>query len=84
MRNLVTVYSRRNCHLCDVAEEVLNQLKEELDFDIEKVFIDGDSSLEKQFGEQVPVILIDGKQHDFFRVNPVRFKSSHEKHRQHQ
>ncbi|CAB4579566.1 unannotated protein [freshwater metagenome] len=84
MRNLVTVYSRRNCHLCDVAEEVLNQLKEELDFDIEKVFIDGDSSLEKQFGEQVPVILIDGKQHDFFRVNPVRFKSSLEKHRQHQ
>ena len=84
MRNLVTVYSRRTCHLCDVAEEVLNQLKEELDFDIEKVFIDGDSSLEKQFGEQVPVILIDGKQHDFFRVNPVRFKSSLEKHRQHQ
>lgn len=84
MRNLVTVYSRRNCHLCDVAEEVLNQLKEELDFDIEKVFIDGDSSLEKQFGEQVPVIFIDGKQHDFFRVDPVRFKSSLEKHRQHQ
>lgn len=84
MRNLVTVYSRRNCHLCDVAEEVLNQLKEELDFDIEKVFIDGDSSLEKQFGEQVPVIFIDGKQHDFFRVDPVRFKSSLEKHRQRQ
>ena len=84
MRNLVTVYSRRNCHLCDVAEEVLNQLKEELDFDIEKVFIDGDSSLEKQFGEQVPVIHIDGEHHDFWKIDPVRFRTSLEKHRQHQ
>ena len=84
MRNLITIYSRHNCHLCDVAHETLESLKVELDFDIEKIYIDGDASLEKELGEQVPVILIDGKQHDFFRVDSVRFRSSLEKHRQHQ
>ena len=65
MRNIVTVYSRHNCHLCEVALETLEHLQGDLDFDIEKIHIDG-------------------KQHDFFRVDPVRFKSSLEKHRQHQ
>jgi len=84
VRNLVTVYSRHNCHLCEVALETLEHLQGDLDFDIEKIHIDANPDLEKQYGEQVPVILIDGKQHDFFRVDPVRFKSSLEKHRQHQ
>ncbi|CAB4334765.1 unannotated protein [freshwater metagenome] len=84
MRNVITIYSRQNCHLCDVALTQLEQLQKELDFDLDKIFIDKNPQLEKEYGEQVPVILIDGKQHDFFRVDPVRFRSSLEKHRQHQ
>ena len=84
MRNVITIYSRQNCHLCDVALTHLEQLPKELDFDLDKIFIDEKPQLEKEYGEQVPVILIDGKQHDFFRVDPVRFRSSLEKHRQHQ
>jgi predicted thioredoxin/glutaredoxin len=81
-RNLVSVYSRHNCHLCDVAFETLTSLQDELDFDLTKLFIDGDVELERKYGEQVPVILIDGEQHDFWRVNPERFRSSLERHRQ--
>lgn len=84
MRNVITIYSRHKCHLCDVALAELELLQEELDFDIEKIFIDGNPQLEREYGEQVPVILIDGKQHDFFRVDPARFRSSLGKHRQHQ
>ena len=81
-RNRVTVYSRHNCHLCDVAFETLTALQGELDFDLTKVYIDGDLELERKYGEQVPVILIDGEQHDFWRVDPERFRSSLERHRQ--
>jgi len=56
----------------------------ELEFSIEKIYIDGDLELEKLYGEQIPVIHIDGEHHDFWRVDPERFKSSLEKHRQHQ
>lgn len=83
-RNLVTVYSRHNCHLCDVAFEMLTSLQEELDFDLTKLLIDGNVELEKKYGEQVPVIVIDGEHHDFWRVNPERFRSSLERHRQRQ
>lgn len=81
---LITVISRHGCHLCDVAVDLLESLRKELDFEIEKIFIDGDEKLEKLYGEQVPVIQIDGVHHGFWRVDPVRFKSSLEKHRQHQ
>ena len=80
----VTVYSRKNCHLCDVAIESLESVKVELDFEIEKIYIDGDTELTNKYGEEVPVIHIDGLHHDMFRVDLERFRSSLEKHRQHQ
>ena len=81
---VVTVYSRKNCHLCDVAIESLESVKAELDFQIDKIHIDGDDELINKYGEEVPVIHIDGMHHDIFRVDLKRFRSSLEKHRQHQ
>lgn len=70
---LVTIYSRKNCHLCDVAKEVVESAKAEADFDLEIVFIDGDAQLEKLYGEEVPVTMINGRRHDYFRVDKARF-----------
>jgi glutaredoxin len=84
VKNLITVYSRHGCHLCENAEASLEALKQELDFNLEVIFIDGDSELEKLYGHEVPVIHIDGEHHDFYKVDPVRFRSSLEKHRQRQ
>ena len=81
---VVTVYSRLNCHLCDVAVDALESVRTELAFEIEKIYIDGDAELIKKYGEEVPVIHIDGKHHDIFRVDLNRFRSSLEKHRRHQ
>jgi len=81
---VITVFGRHGCHLCDVAVEVLDGMREELNYELEKIYIDGNPELEKLYGEQVPVIHIDGNHHDFFRVDPKRFKSSLEKHRQRQ
>jgi len=72
----VTVYSRSNCHLCDVAMVQLEILSEEFEFTIVKKLIDGDAELENKYGESVPVILINGKPHDFFRVDPERFRAA--------
>jgi glutaredoxin len=81
---VVTIYSRENCHLCDVALEALKSVEAELSFKIEKIYIDQDPDLVRRYGEEVPVIHIDGKHHDMFRVDLARFRSSLEKHRQHQ
>ena len=73
MKTLVTMYSRRNCHLCEVAKDVVESARNEAEFEFEVVFIDGEAGLEKEYGEEVPVTLINGKRHDYFRVDRTRF-----------
>jgi glutaredoxin len=73
MKTLVTMYSRRNCHLCEVAKDVVESARNEAEFEFEVVFIDGDAGLEKEYGEEVPVTLINGNRHDYFRVDRTRF-----------
>ena len=80
----VTVYSRHGCHLCESAEKTINSLAQDLEFSVEILYIDGNEELEKLYGNEVPVIHINGEHHDFYRVDPVRFKTSLEKYRQHQ
>ena len=70
----VSVYSRSNCHLCEVALEVISEIRKEFEFTITKILIDVNAELEEKYGEQVPVILINNQPHDFFRVDPERFR----------
>jgi glutaredoxin len=81
---MVTVYSRHGCHLCEDAVKTLEGMREELAIEIEIIYIDGNSELEKLYGNEVPVIHIDGEHHDFYRIDPERFRTSLEKHRRHQ
>jgi len=80
----ITIYSRQGCHLCNDAQKTLESMREELNFEIEVIDIDKDAELIKLYSDQVPVIHIDGIHHDFFKVDPLRFKSSLETHRQRQ
>ena len=69
----VTVYSRTGCHLCEIAIDLINSVKGSDNFSLEIILIDNDSELQKEYGEQVPVILIDEKVHDYWRVDLIRF-----------
>ena len=81
---MVTVYSRHGCHLCEDAIATLESMREELAFTIDVIYIDENPELEKLYGNEVPVIHINGEHHDFYKVDPERFRSSLEKHRRHQ
>ena len=59
-----------------MAFQKVRELQPEFDYSIEEIFIDGDSELTNAYGEQVPVIHIDGKPHDFFRINEERFRKA--------
>ena len=64
----VTLYSRFGCHLCDDAAATLRQL--EIDF--VEVDISGDRDLEAEYGDRIPVIMLDGKEHGYWRVEGDR------------
>ena len=72
----VTVYSRTGCHLCETAIAQIQSVNSDLNFNLEIRLIDGNLDLEKQYGEQVPVILIDDQPHDYWRVDLDRFTNA--------
>ena len=49
----LTLYQRDDCHLCDLALEVLASARVP---DFKSVFIDDDESLEERYGQRVPVL----------------------------
>lgn len=81
---LITIYGRTGCHLCEDALKVLQSLQDELNFEIDEILINGNEELEKLYGEKIPVTQINGVHHDFWSIDPERFRSSLEKHRQRQ
>jgi glutaredoxin len=72
----VTLYSRPGCHLCESARAVIRSVCEELDESFAEISIDGDPELVRRYGDEVPVTLVDGRQHDFWRVDPVRLRQA--------
>ena len=72
----VTVYSRTGCHLCEIAIDRIKSTMGELKFELDIKLIDDDVKLQEEYGEQVPVILIEDKVHDYWRVDLERFIKS--------
>ena len=53
IRMLLILYQRDDCHLCDLALEVLAAARLP---EFDSVFIDGDDALEARYGERIPVL----------------------------
>ena len=56
----VTLYTKPDCHLCEEAHEVLQGVREDFGFDIERVDISRDRTLRKRYGVRIPVVAVDG------------------------
>ncbi len=72
----VTVYSKPGCHLCEDAMRVVNRVCSELSVSWAEIDITDDPALMHEFGEQIPVTFVDGRQHDFWRVDEQRLRSA--------
>lgn len=72
----VTLYGKPGCHLCDEAREVIAEVCGELGVEWVEVSILDDEELFRRFAEQIPVTYVDGKQHDFWRVDPDRLRAA--------
>ncbi|MBH5336273.1 glutaredoxin family protein [Streptomyces pactum] len=72
----VTLIGKPGCHLCDEAQAVIERVCGELGASWEKKDITQDEELYRRYWEQIPVILVDGEQHDFWRVDPRRLRTA--------
>ena len=72
----VVLVGRFGCHLCEQAELVVAQVCRERGEAYRVVSIEDDPTLADRYAEYIPVILVDGEQHDFYRVDPVRLAAA--------
>ncbi|VVB54516.1 Uncharacterised protein [uncultured archaeon] len=57
----VTVYSKKECHLCEIAKEELEVIRREFDFCLEEVDIEKDALAYEKYKHLIPVVEVDGK-----------------------
>ena len=74
--HLITLIGKPDCHLCADARAVVSRLSAELGFSWEELDIDQDQELHRKYWEQIPVTLVDGAQHDFWRVDEQRLRKA--------
>ena len=72
----VTLYTREDCHLCDEARAVITAVCAELGESFEEVDVEEAVGLPARYDDEVPVTLVDGRQHDFWRVDPDRLRAA--------
>ncbi|CCB76118.1 Redoxin [Streptantibioticus cattleyicolor NRRL 8057 = DSM 46488] len=73
---VVTLIGKPDCHLCDDARAVVRKVAGELGARVEERYITEDPELHRKYWEQIPVVLIDGEQHDFWRVSEERLRKA--------
>jgi glutaredoxin len=70
----IVLLTRPGCHLCDDARAVVEQVAADVGVSWAEVSIEDDPDLRAEYAEQIPVTFVDGRQHDYWRVDPHRLR----------
>lgn len=82
----VMLLTRAGCSLCEKARAQLAGLADELGFTLGTTDVDvaadaGDSALRVEYGDRLPVVLLDGREHSYWEVDEVRLRADMSAHR---
>ena len=79
----LTLIGKPGCHLCDDAREVVQAVMAEVEasdaaptLELDELSILDDEELAARYAEEIPVLLIDGEVHNYWRIDPVRLKTA--------
>lgn len=72
----VVVLTRVGCHLCADAVAVIARVCAETGERYREVDVDSDPDLTRRYNDQLPVTFVDGRQHDFWRVDRDRLTAA--------
>ncbi len=70
----ITIYSKKNCHLCDIAKETLINIRKEFPFSLMEVDIEKDKEIFEKYKYLIPVIEIDSEKTFTYKVNETEIK----------
>ena len=70
----ITLYSKPGCHLCEDARAAIERIAADTGTDFVEIDINDDPALVDEYAEMIPVILLDGAMHGYFRVEERRLR----------
>ncbi|QQQ76093.1 glutaredoxin family protein [Actinosynnema sp. CA-299493] len=76
MSHHVTLMSRVDCHACEQARADLERICGELGVPWDVRDVDADRELRAEYGDRVPVILVDGEEHGYWSVEEDRLRAA--------
>ena len=79
-RRHVELLTRAGCSLCQRVYDRLDELSDELDFELSSTDVDaaaaaGNSALRAEFGDRLPVVLLDGREHSYWDLDEPRLRT---------
>ncbi|MBS9532923.1 glutaredoxin family protein [Mycobacterium sp. M1] len=79
-RAQVELLTRAGCAVCETMRAQLTALAAELDFDLRSTDVDaaaaaGDAALRAEFGDRLPVVLLDGREHSYWDLDEPRLRA---------
>ena len=73
----LTLIGKPGCHLCDDARDIVTTVLTEFpDAALDELSILDDEALRDRFAEEIPVLLIDGAVHTYWRVDAERLRAA--------
>lgn len=72
----LTLFSKKDCHLCYIAKKELNDLRKDIIFSSIEVDIEKDRESFEKYKDLIPVIEIDGKVIFSGRIDKDRLKNA--------
>jgi hypothetical protein len=72
----VTLIGKPDCHLCDDARAVVAEVCAETGDSWSELSIADDPALFEEHWERIPVVLVDGLPHDFWRIDANRLRTA--------
>ena len=69
MKHQLTLYSRPDCHLCDDMKTTIKKISKKISVDLRIVDISNNATLETQYGQEIPVLFVDGRRIAKYRIS---------------
>ena len=70
----LTLLGKPGCHLCDDARAVLARVAAELGVPWDEADVTADDDLHAEYGDRIPVVLLDGREHGYWTVDEARLR----------
>lgn len=68
----ILLYTRPGCHLCDEAKAALARVRARTGVGYTEIDISDNSDLTAEYGDRIPVVILDGREHGYWRVEETR------------